>query len=202
MKRKSSKWKVGSLIVMFAILTVLAACGSGSSGSSGDDGELTEVTHVLNWFAQPAHAGNYAAIKAGIYEDYGLDVDIEQGGPQVSATQIVASGKAQFGIANADEVLMARDEGLPLVAVAAGFQDTPQAFAFHEGQEVDSVEDFNGREVFVTPGAGYWEYLKSEYDISDVKEMAHTGSLLNFISNEESIAQVFAQSEPFCLEDE
>src|SRR5699024_1626903 len=210
MTNSSSRWKIISLVTMFLVMVVLAACGSddsskgASDGSSdgGDSDELTEVTHVLNWFAQPAHAGNYAAISACIYEDHGLDVSIEQGGPQVSATQIVASGNAEFGIANADEVLMAREEGLPLVAVAAGFQDTPQAFAFHEGQDVQTIEDFNNREVFVTPGAGYWEYLKSEYDISDVKEMAHTGSMLNFIANETSIAQVFAPSEPFALEDE
>lgn len=204
-------FKMRSLLFAFVIFGIglLVGCGSesessGSDGdaSSDDSSDLTSITHVLNWFAQPAHAGNYAALQQGFYEDVGLDVEIEEGGPQVSATQIVASGNAEFGIANADEVLMAVDEGLPLVAVAAAFQDTQQAFAFHKGQPIEEIEDFNGREVFVTPGAGYWEYLKQEYDLSDVKELAHTGSLLSFMDNEEAVAQIFAASEPFILEDE
>lgn len=201
--------KMKNLLFLVITFTVIIQVGcssdaksSSENGNDDNDGETTEVTHVLNWFAQPAHAGNYAAIQQGFYEDVGLDVSIEQGGPQVSATQIVASGNAEFGIANADEILMAIDEGLPLVAIAATLQDTQQAFAFHEGQPIEDIEDFNGREVFVTPGAGYWEYLKSEYDLSDVQEMAHTGSLLNFMADDTSVAQIFATSEPFMLEDE
>lgn len=170
--------------------------------SNKDDKELTKVTHVINWFAQPAHGGQYGAVETGIYEDYGLDVTIEQGGPQVSARQIVTSGKAEFGIANGDEILQARDEGLPIVAVAALYQNSQQAFAFHKGQPIETIEDFNGREVYVSTAAGYWDYLKNEYDLSGVKEMALQGSLLPFIADEESVAQVYATSEPFMLEQE
>lgn len=202
-KLKISRTKLGIFtgILFFAML--ITGCSSTQSGSgTNKTDEQTSVKVVLNWFAQPAHAGVFAAINQGFYKDAGLDANADQGGPQVSPTQIVASGKANFGISHADELLIAKEEGLPLVAVVASFQTSQQAFAFHKGQPVKDIADFNGRTVYVTPGAGYWEFLKKKYDLGNVKEMAHTGSLVNFIADKESVAQVYAASEPFILEKE
>ncbi|WP_057774753.1 ABC transporter substrate-binding protein [Cytobacillus dafuensis] len=197
-KYRMIKSKLGLTISILFIIALVAGCSSSQENKDGNK----SIKAVLNWYAQPAHGGLYAADSKEFYDEAGLDVKIEQGGPQVSPTQIVASGKAQFGISHADEILIAVDEGLPLVAVAASFQTTQQAFAFHKGQDIKDIPDFNNRTVFVTPGAGYWEFLKQKYDLSNVKEMAHTGTLINFIADEQAVAQVFAASEPFVLEKE
>jgi len=205
MKKLSfSRSKIGLIACMLFLSVFLAACNSEDSGStsSGNEAKTTKVKAVMNWYAQPAHGGLYAALDQGFYKEAGLDATIDQGGPQVSPTQIVASGKAQFGISHADELLIAKEEGLPLVAIATSFQTTQQAFAFHKGQDVKDIPDLNGRTVYVTPGAGYWEFLKNKYDLSNVTEMAHTGSLVNFIADEQSVAQIYAASEPFVLEKE
>ncbi len=48
----------------------------GGSGSKG----LTKIKLLLNWYPEAEHGGFYAAKADGIYEKYGLDVEIVPGG--------------------------------------------------------------------------------------------------------------------------
>jgi NitT/TauT family transport system substrate-binding protein len=111
----------------------------------------------------------------------------------------VASGKAQFGMSQSDELLLARKEGLPLVAIAAIFQTSPQGFVYHKGQPIKDFSDFNNRKVWVTPGAGNWEYIKKVYKLDRVQEMAHNGSMTNFVADPTSVTQCYVTNEPFSL---
>lgn len=189
------------------LLFVLAACGSDSdkkesgNGSSGDDKkELKDVKLVLNWFAKAQHGGVYAAQEEGIFEENGLNVEIEPGGPQVSSINMVASGNAEFGLAHADQLVMARNEGIELVAVAAAMQGSPQALMFHKGNGIKDFEELNGRKVYIQPGITYWEYLKSEFDLSGAEELAYTGQHVNFIGDKKAATQAFVTSEPYFME--
>ncbi|WP_462413248.1 ABC transporter substrate-binding protein [Neobacillus sp. Marseille-QA0830] len=194
--------KVKLLFVGMALMLILAACGGEKTGgSSAGDGsgekKLTDVKIVLNWFAKAQHGGVYAAQENGLFEKNGLNVTIEPGGPQVSSINMVASGKAQFGLAHADQIVNARNEGIELVAVAAAMQGSPQAFMFHKGKGIEDFEQLNGKKVYIQPGIVYWEYLKSKYDLSKVQELTHTGQLTNFLADENAVTQAFVTSEPY-----
>ncbi|MDQ0859961.1 ABC transporter substrate-binding protein [Bacillus sp. V2I10] len=205
MKRKFIT-KFGVLISILSLI-ILAACGSSESSSSSsgeketESKELTKAKLVTNWFAQPEHGGNYAALQQEFYKEEGLDMTVEPGGPQVSATQIVASGEAQFGYTQAEDLLIARDKGIPLVAIGAIFQKSPQVLITHEGT-VTEFEDLNGKTVYTAPGSGYWEYIKSTYNLTEVKEMSYTGSLATFIEDKNAVTQGYVTSEPYSLDEQ
>ncbi|MGM0877707.1 MAG: ABC transporter substrate-binding protein [Bacillota bacterium] len=208
MKKRKLLSKFGVFISVLSLF-ILAACGSTESSNtagdeekdSGESTKLSEAKLVTNWFAQPEHGGNYAALQQGFYEEEGLDMTVEPGGPKVSATQIVASGEAQFGYTQAEDLLIARDKGIPLVAIGAIFQKSPQVLITHEGTVAD-FEDLNGKTVYTAPGSGYWEYIKSTYDLTEVKEMSYTGSLATFIEDENAVTQGYVTSEPFSLDEQ
>ncbi|WP_025683995.1 ABC transporter substrate-binding protein [Paenibacillus maysiensis] len=194
------------LVAMLSLSTLLAACGNQqtaqnaaaeTSGSTGKSGGLTAVTQVTNWFAQAEHGGLYAAKEQGYYKEAGLDMTIQGGGPQVSPTQIVASGKAQFGLTTADQLLVAREQGIPLVAIATIFQKSPQGLMVHANQNISSLADLNNRTVYVGAGSVFWDYVKSKYQLDNVKEMAYTGSLAPFIPDETAAIQGYVTSEPY-----
>lgn len=185
--------------LMIATGVILAGCGEeGSANEAGPE----EVKLVLNWFPKAQHGGVYAGIEEGLFEDHQINLTVEPGGPQVSPIQIVAAGDADFGLAHADQLVIARNQGIELVAVAATMQGSPQAFMFHEGVEINQFEDLNGREVFIQPGITYWDFLKNEYDLSGVNELAYNGQNVTFIEKQESVTQAFVTSEPFFLERE
>ncbi|CAM3215915.1 ABC transporter substrate-binding protein [Paenibacillus lupini] len=194
-----AKKKIGGLTALLAVTLSLTACGS--NNSSGDSKELTKVSQVTNWFAEPEHGGQYAALSKGFYEEAGLDMTIQSGGPGVSSTQIVAGGKAEFGMGQADEILLARQNGIPLVAIAATFQKNPQGIMFHKGQYKD-ITELNGNKIFVGSGVVFWEYLKKAYSLDKVTEMKYTGSLANFVADPTAATQIYVTSEPFSMQQE
>ncbi|MFP3918099.1 ABC transporter substrate-binding protein [Lysinibacillus telephonicus] len=207
--------RLSFLFLITAMLIVLAACGDSESGgqttetetdttteteTANEPTELKDVKLVLNWFAKAQHGGVYAAQENGLFEENGLNVTIEPGGPQVSSINMVASGNADFGLAHADQIVVARNEGIELVAVATAMQGSPQAFMFHKGHGIEDFDELNGRKVYIQPGITYWEYLKTQYDLSGVEELAYTGQHVNFIPDKEAVTQAFLTSEPYFME--
>jgi len=204
------------ILTLFLSLTlVIAACGNnGSAGQTNKPSETksttdtktptaepetpakqVEIRQVLDWFPQTTHGGHFAALEKGFYKEAGLDVTIEPGGPQVSSTQIVASGKAEFGITGGDVLLQAREEGIPLVAIAASLQDSPAALFFHKGQNIKTFSDLNGRNVTALLYAAYWQFLKNNYKLDKVQETNFTGQFANFLADKEAVIQGYLTSD-------
>lgn len=214
--------KRSSAVLAGLVLTVglLAGCGSststgGTSGGSSAPAPSTPAastpaatapktavpaTLILNWFAEPEHGGNFAAVQKGFYKDAGLDVSLTPGGPSVSATQIVASGKAQFGMANADDILVARQEGIPIIAIATAMQKSPQGLIYHKNSGIKDFADLNGHKVYVASTASFWQYMKKKYKLDTAQEMKYTGQLVNFVNDPNAVTQGYVTSEPFTLD--
>src|SRR5215213_9812358 len=83
-------------------------------GSEGERGASDAVTVQLKWATQAQFAGFYAARDLGFYSAEGLDVDILEGGPDVTPEEVVAAGQAEFGINWLPSLLASREAGLRL----------------------------------------------------------------------------------------
>lgn len=156
---------------------------------SGDERKDGEVTLALDWFAQPSNAGAYTALARGYYREGGLDVRIQPGGAQAMAIQVVASGRAQFGLETAAHILEARARGIPIVAIAATFQRSPAALFFHKGQPIRDFRDLNGRTVFTQIAAPQWAWQKKHYGLDKVRDLQFSGSYAAFAQDKRAVAQ-------------
>lgn len=199
--------KTKAVFILLVAALVLSACGGGASeggdAAAQEDGggnEVQDTSLQLFWFPEPEHGNIFGADHGGLYEENGLNVDILDGGPEIAAGQIVASGRADFGMGNADEIALAQSEGIPLVAIAANFQTSPQILMYHEGSGIEEPEDMSGRTVYTAPTANYWTYIKEEYGIEPAQEVAYSGSLAPFINDEEAVNQGYVTSEPYTLQ--
>jgi putative hydroxymethylpyrimidine transport system substrate-binding protein len=101
-----------------ALAAALALAGCGGSGAADGDVPI-EATLILDWFANADHAGVYAAIDRGFFREAGIEVRPQVPSDTAAALKEVAQGKAPFAISYEPEVLLARSEGIPVVAVAA-----------------------------------------------------------------------------------
>jgi NitT/TauT family transport system substrate-binding protein len=190
------------LAIACALLLTAAACGGdgGDSVAGGDDEGSEEIHLVLGWLAEPSRGGFFAALQQGYYEDAGFDVFMDPG-TRISAVQVVAAGRADFGLGDADELLTAREQGIPLVAVAASFQSSPRILVYHEENPLESFEDLNGRVVYLDLGDDWWEFVKAKYNLDEVEERAYTGQLTSFIADPEAVVQGYLGSEDVVLEE-
>jgi NitT/TauT family transport system substrate-binding protein len=106
----------------------IAACAALAWAGAGFAQE--KVVFATNWKAQAGHGGFYQALADGTYKKYGLDVEIQQGGPQVNNRPLLPAGKIDFLMTG--NLLHTFDNvknGVPTTVVAAIFQKDPQAIS-------------------------------------------------------------------------
>lgn len=109
---------------------------------------LEQVSVRLKWLTQAQFAGFYVAKAKGFYEEAGLDVTINPGGPNLNGETLVGSGADDFALAGSVESLLSsRDRGLPIVGLAMLLQQTPSAYVAHADSGIKSIEDFRGKTV-------------------------------------------------------
>lgn len=131
------------LTMAVAVTVLLTSCASSEKTADTAGEELIPVTVVLDWTPNINHSGLYVAKERGYFEDEGLDVTIVQPADNV-ATQLVASGEADFGVSYQEEVTFARTEDIPVVSIAAVIQHNTSCFAAPAGT-LGSVKDFAGK---------------------------------------------------------
>lgn len=160
-----------------------------------------KFTYMTNWYAQAEHGGFYQAVAAGIYKKYGLDVTIKMGGPQVNILQIMGAGQTDCIMGSSDlQMMRARDNGLPVVTLAAMFQKDPQVLIAHE--DVKSIEDMKGKTVLIAASAqqGYWAWVKSKYGLTDAQTKPYTFNIQPFLADKNAVQQGYLTSEPYAIQ--
>jgi NitT/TauT family transport system substrate-binding protein len=178
------------------------AAGSGAAAAPSATSRLaqpatmTPASQVMNWFAQSAHGGQFSAAMSGYYDQLNVKMTTDQGGPNVPVTPLLASGKYTFGMLGSDQVLLARQDGVPLVGVFAPFQVALSALMFHQDHPVNSFADLQGRKVYVTATSDYWLYIVKKYNLDKAQQMTYNGQLQNFLADETAVQQCFVSSEP------
>lgn len=196
------KWRFVSLRVLGLLAMGVGIVGCGGSSSTGSpsskSSSKTPVHLVLNWLPTPESGGEYAAVKKHYYQQQGLDITVEPGGHHVSPLNLVTAGAAQFGIAQGmDQLLLAREHGLPVVALMLTYQTSPAAFMYRPSLNIKSFAGFNGHTVYYNFANVYWKYLVKRYRLNHVTTRSYTGNLGPFLSNPNAINQAFITNEPF-----
>jgi NitT/TauT family transport system substrate-binding protein len=168
-----------ALLIVTAI--VVSACGTGAP-SADTAAPKTPVSIQLAWTHEYSSASFYAAEKNGHFAAQNLDVRLEAGGfgPQgyiVPIAQVI-SGTVDFGVTGAPDLIQARAEGKPVVAVATILQRSPQAIFSLAKSGIHRPQDLIGHSVAVADGSAtqlYNALLKSQQiDPATVKIMPRT----------------------------
>jgi NitT/TauT family transport system substrate-binding protein len=115
-----------------------------------------DVTLQLKWVTQAQFAGYYVALDQGFYEEEGLNVTINPGGPDIAPPQVIAGGGADVIVEWMPAALAAREAGLPLVNIAQPFKRSGMMLTCRNDSGVTSVEDFPGETL------GVW-FFGNEY---------------------------------------
>jgi NitT/TauT family transport system substrate-binding protein len=140
-----------SRAVLPLLALVLAAClPTGTSGTASVGPQMRAVRLLLGYRPDVQFAPFYVAQQEGYYADAGLEVTIEHmQAPDVQ--RLVADGQAQFGVADATDVMIARTSGIPIRYVSTLYQSFPVALIGAAGDVPDDPAGLAGMSIG-TPG--------------------------------------------------
>ncbi len=161
------------------------------------------VTLALNWFPEAEHGGFYAALIHNHYADEGLNVTIRPGGPKVPVIADVASGTVEFGVDNADKLLLGRVQQADVVAVMAPIQDSPRCIMVHKSEGITKLEDLAGRKPFtlaMNTGQPFAQFLMKRVNLADAQITSYPGNVAQFLLEPKYGQQAYNFSEPFVAE--
>jgi putative hydroxymethylpyrimidine transport system substrate-binding protein len=106
-------------ILAASVAFVLAGCGEKQEAVTGATSSSQQLTLMLDWFPNADHVGIYQALAEGDFTKAGLHVHVQVPSDPATPLKLLAAGKVDAAISYEPEVMLARDQGLPLVSVAA-----------------------------------------------------------------------------------
>ena len=164
-----------------------------------------KVTVQLKWINQAQFSGYYFAKESGKYRNADLDVDLIPGGPDISPIQSVVTGASQFGVIGGDQILLAREKGVPVVAVAVIYKKNPVALASLKKSNIMKPSDLEGKTVAMVYGKDeevMYRAMLDEVGVkrSSIKEVPLTFDLSQIITGKVDAQVVYEMNEPVLLE--
>ncbi len=181
--------------VLFAVLA-LGGCTRQEPTTPAARPGLVKVRFQTDWFPQPEHGGYYQALAKGFYAEEGLDVEILPGGPNAHVMTAVGTGRADLGMTNGDDLIVAIARGLPIKLIAAEMQRDPQGILFHATHPLRNLRDLDGKTVMAGAGSVWIQFVQKKLGIH-FNLLPLAGDLARFMHDENFIQQCFVTNEPY-----
>ena len=135
---------VWTILPLLFVAALAAACGNG-----GD--EKTKVRIALDWFPWSNHSGLFIAEERGYFDDEGLDVTIYTPDNPATVLLTVGAGQDEFGLSYQTEVLLAAEQDVPVVSIAAIVQHPLNSVMALRTSGIERPGQLRGKKVG-TPG--------------------------------------------------
>ncbi len=185
------------LVVALALLGLTAGCGKKTeTAAAPGTPALVKVRFQTDWFPQPEHGGYYQALAKGYYAAEGLDVEILPGGPNAQVMSGVATGRADLGMTNGDDVIVAAARGVPVKMVGAEMQRDPQGILFHSEHPLRSLQDLEGKTLMAGAGSTWIQVVQKKLGVK-FNLLPLVGDLARFMNDKTFVQQCFVTNEPF-----
>ncbi|MCF2640743.1 ABC transporter substrate-binding protein [Fusobacterium varium] len=187
-------------LILFSILTLglFSGCGETKESTPAKKDEIQKISIQIDGAAVPYYAPMYIAKEKGYFKEQGLDVDFYY----AAAAEIVknvATGNVQFGFPNADSVILAKSQGIPVKVVNTTYQHGLGALIFQKSSGITEPKDLKDKKIGVT-SFGSPNYIqlqvmleKAGMSIDDVKvEIIGTGAIVNALVSGQVDAIMFS----------
>ncbi|HVX46650.1 MAG TPA: ABC transporter substrate-binding protein [Mycobacteriales bacterium] len=131
--------------IVIALIALLAVAGCAAGAPEKNAAGETKLTLLLDWTPNTNHSGIYIAKVKGWYKKAGIDLRIIEPGQDSNATQMLATGKADFAISTEEDVTPAVAQGLPVVSVGAIMQHNTSSLVALRSSGIRRPRDLAGK---------------------------------------------------------
>ncbi|MHB1571387.1 MAG: ABC transporter substrate-binding protein, partial [Solirubrobacteraceae bacterium] len=140
---RRSLFAAGAVVAALA----LAACGAKHDVQTSGRGTPQSLSLMLDWFPNADHVGLYTALADGYFKQAGLNVQAQIPSDVATPLQLLAAGKVDAAISYEPELLLARDKGAPLVAIAAIVQRPLTSIISIGSKHITTLRKLRGKTV-------------------------------------------------------
>jgi NitT/TauT family transport system substrate-binding protein len=138
---RTAVWTVAWTVVAILGVVVLDSCKQ--------EPPLRGVTLGLSWVHQAQFCGPYYADRHGLYAQEGLRVNLVPAAADRDPLDEFIDGKYDFVIAQPDALIIARQKGHRIKAVAATYRIHPLVYLALESSGIQKPQDFRGKTIGV-----------------------------------------------------
>ena len=147
---------------VFCFLFLLSACSPKPPTS------LTQVRLPLGYIPDIQFAPLYVAVQKGYFRQAGIQITFDYS-METDIAALVGANQIQFGVVSGEQVLLARAQGLPIVYVAAWYQQYPVSVVAKVDQNIHTPADLRGKTIGL-PGLYGANYI-------GLRALLHAGGL-------------------------
>ncbi len=196
------------MILSLAVVLLLAACGSPEETqeaipTSAD--ALIPVELPLGYIPNIQFAPMYVGLEKGYFTEAGFDVTLDYRF-ETDGVALVGQGEIPFAVASGEQVLLAREQGVPVRYVAAWYQDFPVGVAAKTSAGITTPQDLAGKKVGL-PGLYGANYigLRALLSAAGMKESDITMDSIGFnqvealAADQEEAVVIYVTNEPVQL---
>src|SRR5882724_11575273 len=122
-----------------------------------------KVDVQLDWVVRGNHAMFFVARDKGLFVKNGIEIgEIHKGSGSPDAMRLTANGNSQFGFGDLPTMVVARAQGVPVVALAAVNQRSPLGFiSLASVKTLKTPADLKGLNIGIHPAGSTYIFFKA-----------------------------------------
>lgn len=134
------------LIGLIVAVLLLSGCGGEDTDAVGEDFEMMNIRLPMGYIPSVQYAPFYVAMEKGYFEEAGFELEFDYSF-ETDGIALVGQGELPFALVSGEQVLLAREQDIPIVYVMAWFQDFPVAVVAKTESGITSPQDLIGKKV-------------------------------------------------------
>ncbi|MBB1050933.1 ABC transporter substrate-binding protein [Dietzia sp. CW19] len=135
------------LAIAAAAAVALSGCQAASDDAEPDTSAAAPVSVLLDWSPNPDHVALYTAQQTGAYDEAGVDVTFMTPANTADAAREVSLGRADLAISYEPDTLIAAEQGLDVVSVAALIPTSLTSLIARTESGITTAADLEGKTV-------------------------------------------------------
>lgn len=196
-------------ILLALIAVLIPACAD--SQNEGDTSqpaigqEPDRIRLAMGFIPNVQYAPFYVAVDKGYYRENGIEVDFDYSLEPEGVT-LVGSDDLKFALVSGEQVLLAREQGLPVVYVMGWWQEYPVGVVAKAEQGIRNPQDLTGKRIGLPGlfGASYigLRALLNEAGLGEedvVLDSIGFNQVEALIADQEQAVVIYANNEPIQL---
>ncbi|QEL12790.1 ABC transporter ATP-binding protein [Kushneria phosphatilytica] len=135
----------------------LGAASANGQGKTHSDNALSPppldtMNVMLDWYVNPSHGPLVVAAQKGLFEEYGLDVQLSTPADPSAPPKLVAAGRSDLAVSYQPQLHLQVDQGLPILRVGTLIGTPLNILMTRADGSVQQLSDLKGKKIGYSVG--------------------------------------------------